>query len=118
MYIRENVKFYDFTISNQIVASTATQRLPLLLAVQVSLCPLPLVWPGLIHGLLVLMLKVSGTLALWLSVPALYLLLSVCLQVPVLLSGSTLVLDPWLPCSWLVRVIMMEQYVVGDKLGL
>ncbi|KIM85919.1 hypothetical protein PILCRDRAFT_816491 [Piloderma croceum F 1598] len=51
------------------------------------------------------MLKVSGSLALWiwLSVLALYLLLlSVCLQVPVLLSGSTLVLDPWL--SWLVRV--------------
>ena len=50
-------------------------------------------------SLLVLMLKVSGSLALWtcLSVLALYLLLSVCLQVPVLLSGSTLVLDPWLP---------------------
>jgi len=67
-------------------------------------------------SLLVLMLKVSGSLALWtwLSVLALYLLLPVCLQVPVLLSGSTLVLDPWLP--WLVRVV--EQYVVGDKLGL
>jgi hypothetical protein len=25
-----------------------------------------------------------------------------------------LVLDPWLPCSWLVRV--MEQYVVGGLL--
>ena len=62
------------------------------------------------------MLKVSGSLALWtwLSVLALYLLLSVCLQVSVLLSGSTLVLDPWL--LWLVRVV--EQYVVGDKLGL
>ncbi|KIM88439.1 hypothetical protein PILCRDRAFT_814337, partial [Piloderma croceum F 1598] len=55
------------------------------------------------------MLKVSGSLALWtwLSVLALYLLLSVCLQVSVLLSGSTLVLDPWL--LWLVRVV--EQYV-------
>jgi hypothetical protein len=65
-------------------------------------------------SLLVLMLKVSGSLALWtwLSVLALYLLLlSVCLQVPVLLSGSTLVLDPWLP--WLVRVVLL-----GDKLGL
>ena len=54
---------------------------------------------------------------LWLSgsvdLVALNLLLSVCLQVPVLLSGSTLVLDPWLP--WLVRVV--EQNVVGDKLG-
>ena len=81
-----------------------------LLAVQVSLS-VCLLWPGL----LVLMLKVSGSLALWtwLSVPALNLLLSVCLQVPVLLSGSTLVLDPWLP--WLVRVV--EQNVVGDKLG-
>src|SRR5882762_5244343 len=80
----------------------------------------PFLWCGLVlpMSLLVLMLKVSGTLALWtwLSVLALYLLLSVCLQVLVLLSGSTLVLDPWLPCSWLVRV--MEQYVVGDKLGL
>src|SRR5882762_5242786 len=80
----------------------------------------PFLWCGLVLSmcLLVLMLKVSGTLALWtwLSFLALYLLLSVCLQVPVLLSGSTLVLDPWLPCSWLVRV--MEQYVVGDKLGL
>src|SRR5882762_4028272 len=87
-----------------------------LLAVQVSLCLLPLVWPGLSMSLLVLMLKVSGSLALWtwLSVLALYLLLSVCLQVPLLLSGSTLVLDPWLP--WLVRVV--EQYVVGDWLGL
>ena len=57
----------------------------------------------------------SRSLALWtwLSVPALNLLLSVCLQVPVLLSRSTLVLDPWLP--WLVRVV--EQNVVGDKLG-
>jgi len=66
-------------------------------------------------SLLDLMLKVSGTLALWtwLSVLALYLylFLSVCLQVPVLLSGFTLVLDPWL-----VRVV--EQYVVGDKLRL
>jgi len=66
----------------------------------------PFLWCGLVlsMSLLVLMLKVSGTLALWtwLSVLALYLLLSVCLQVPVLLSGSTLVLDPWLPCSWLV----------------
>ena len=64
----------------------------------------PFLWPGLSMGLLVLMLKVSGSLALWtwLSVLALYLLLSVCLQVSVLLSGSTLVLDPWL--SWLVRV--------------
>ena len=62
------------------------------------------------------MLKVSGSLALWiwLSVLALYLLLSVCLQVPVLFSGFTLVLYPWL--SWLVRVV--EQYVVGNKLGL
>jgi hypothetical protein len=73
-------------------------------------------WCGLSMSLLVLMLKVSGSLALWtcLSVLALYLLLSVCLQVPVLLSGSTLVLDPWLP--WLVRVV--EQCVVGDNLGL
>ena len=30
-----------------------------------------------------------------------------------LLSGSTLVLDLWLP--WLIRVV--EQNVVGDKLG-
>ena len=61
------------------------------------------------------MLKVSGSLALWtwLSVPALFLLLSVCLRVPVLLSGSTLVLDPLL--HWLVRVV--EQNIVGDKLG-
>src|SRR5882762_6619074 len=81
----------------------------------------PFLWCGLVLSmtLLVLMLKVTGTLALWtwLSVLALYLLLSVCLQVPVLLScsapapvwsvclqvlvllsGSTLVLDPWLPC--------------------
>ena len=58
----------------------------------------------------------SRSLALWtwLSVLALYLLLSVCLQVPVLFHGFTLVLDPWIP--WLVRVV--EQYVVGDKLGL
>jgi hypothetical protein len=64
------------------------------------------------------MLKVSGSLALWtwLSVLALYPLLSVCLQIPVLLSGSTLVLDLWLPWfPWLVRVV--EQNVVGDKLG-
>ena len=56
----------------------------------------------------------SRSLALWtwLSVLALYLLLSVCLQLPVLLSGSTLALDPWLP--WLVRVV--EQNVVGDNL--
>ena len=61
-------------------------------------------------------LLVSGSLALWtwLSVLALYLLLlSVCLEASVLLSGTTLVLDPWLP--WLVRVV---EYVVGDKLGL
>src|ERR1700679_101495 len=53
----------------------------------------PLVWPGLS---MVLMLKVSGSLALWtwLSVLALCCCcLSVCLQVPVLLSGSTLVLE-------------------------
>jgi len=37
----------------------------------------------------------------WLSVLALCLLLSVCLQVPVLPSGSTLVLVPWFP--WLVK---------------
>jgi len=77
---------------------------PLLLAVQVSLCLLPLVWPGLIHesiGPYAQGLWHSGTV--WLSVLALYLLLSVCFQVSVLLSGSTLVLDPWLP--WLVRVV-------------
>ena len=81
------------------------------LAVQVSLSV-----HLLLPGLLVLMLKVSGSLSLWtwLSVLALYLLLSVCLQVPVLFHGFTLVLDPWIP--WLVRVV--EQYVVGDKLGL
>jgi hypothetical protein len=67
----------------------------------------PLVWPGLFLSLLVL---ISGSLALWiwLSALALYLLLFVCLQVPVLLSGSV-VLDPWLP--WLVRVV--EQHVEG-----
>ena len=50
------------------------------------------------------MLKVSGSLALWawLSVPALCLFLSACLQVPVFLSGSTcLVLVPKFP--WLVE---------------
>jgi len=76
-------------------------------------CPVsaPLMWPCLSMSLLV-----SGSLALWtwLSVLALYLLLlSVCLEASVLLSGTTLVLDPWLP--WLVRVV---EYVVGDKLGL
>ena len=47
------------------------------------------------------------------SVPA----AAVCLPsglLSVLLSGSILVLDPWLP--WLVTVV--EQYVVGNKLGL
>ena len=60
----------------------------------------PLVWPGLS---MVLMLKVSGSLALWTwwFVLALYLLsvLSACLQVPVLLSGPWF----WIPGSpgWL-----------------
>ena len=81
-----------------------------LLAVQVSLCLLPLMWPGVTMSLLVLMLKVSGSLALWtwLSVPTLYLLLFVCLQVPVLLSGSTLIpnscwLELWNSVLWVTN---------------
>ena len=79
----------------------------------------------------------------WLSGLTLCLLLSICLQVPVLLPGSALVLVPWFP--WLVKwcsiiparmsmcfwpwalacqllaggkIRVMEQHVVGDRLGL
>ena len=95
-------------------------------------------WCGLvsIHAYWFLCLR-----SLWLCGPGcLFLLcacpaLSVCLQAPVLLSGSTLVLVPWFPwyypcqdvhvllaCQLLAggKVRVVEQHIVGDrfKLGL
>src|SRR5882762_6733038 len=62
MYIRENVKFYDFTISNQIVVSTATQRLPCFL---LSKSPsVPFLWCGLVLSIVYWFLC-SRSLALW-----------------------------------------------------
>ena len=63
-------------------------------------CSFGLAWS--IHGSYAQGLWLSGTVDLVVCSCSV-LLLSVCLQVPVLLSGSTLVLDPWL--SWLVSVV-------------
>src|SRR5882762_7771731 len=114
-----------------------SSRHPLLLAVQVSLCSLPLVWPGLIYdsiGSYAQGLWHSGPVDLVVcscSVPCLSAFRSLCcsLALHLLLSGLFAFrslccsLDlPWfwipgsLAVGWLV--IVMEQYIVGDKLEL